>query len=97
MGCQVLLAVALVVGASLLLGHGISSAKRVRGQPGGLHTNGSPMLSPQQLSPEARALLQASIKAGNFADLRWPNFSDYSAHVQKFYDSLRRGASPGFK
>jgi L,D-transpeptidase YcbB len=79
--------VVLVVGASVLLGHGISSAKRVRGQSPTFAPIPAATLAPQQLSPEGQASLQAIIKAGNFTDLRWPNFSDYGAHVQKFYDS----------
>jgi murein L,D-transpeptidase YcbB/YkuD len=31
--------------------------------------------------------LRAIIQAGNLADLRWPDFSDYDKHVQKFYES----------
>ena len=42
---------------------------------------------PQQISPEGRAWLEATIQSGNLPDLRWPNFSDYRAHLQKFYDS----------
>jgi murein L,D-transpeptidase YcbB/YkuD len=42
---------------------------------------------PQQISPEGRAWLQATIQSGNLSDLRWPNFSDYSGHLKKFYDS----------
>jgi len=30
--------------------------------------------------------LHAAITSGNFADLRWPDFNDYSKHVQKFYE-----------
>jgi murein L,D-transpeptidase YcbB/YkuD len=30
--------------------------------------------------------LHTSISSGNFPDLRWPNFSDYSKHVQKLYE-----------
>src|SRR6202046_1352892 len=41
---------------------------------------------PQQLSEEGQASLRAIINAGNLQDLRWPNFSDYTAHVRKFYD-----------
>ena len=41
--------------------------------------------APQTLSAGGQASLAASIQSGNLADLRWPNFSDYSAHVQKFY------------
>src|SRR5262249_24513937 len=46
---------------------------------------------PQQLSPEGRATLQGMIKSGNLADLRWPNFSDYSKHLEYFYDSYGYG------
>ncbi len=92
---KALFAIVLAVGASLLLGHGISSARRVRGQsPASVQAPATaPALAPQQLSPEAQASLQAIIKSGNFPELRWPNFSDYTAHVQKFYDSYG-GALP---
>ena len=42
---------------------------------------------PQQLSAEGQASLRAIIQAGNLADLRWPDFSDYGKHMQKFYES----------
>ena len=42
---------------------------------------------PQQISPEGRAALQTIIQVGNLPDLRWPNFSDYTKHLQKFYNS----------
>ena len=38
-----------------------------------------------QLTPEGKALLQSIIDAGNFPDLRWPNFSDYRQLVNDFY------------
>ncbi len=38
-----------------------------------------------ELSPEGQAWLRATISAGRFPDLRWPDFSDYSKHVEKFY------------
>ncbi len=41
----------------------------------------------QQLSPQGQAALQAIIQAGKLPDLRWPEFSDYDKHLQKFYDS----------
>jgi len=44
---------------------------------------------PQQLSAEGQASLRAIIQAGNLADLRWPDFSDYGKHMQKFYESYR--------
>ena len=42
---------------------------------------------PQQISREGRAALQTIIQVGNLPDLRWPNFSDYTKHLQKFYNS----------
>jgi murein L,D-transpeptidase YcbB/YkuD len=38
-----------------------------------------------QLSSGGQAWLQNAIAAGNLPDLRWPNFSDYSNHLKKFY------------
>jgi murein L,D-transpeptidase YcbB/YkuD len=43
--------------------------------------------APQQLSAESQAWLRATIQPGNLADLRWPDFSDYSGLLQKFYES----------
>ena len=43
---------------------------------------------PQQLSPQGQASLLAVIQSGNLPELRWPNFTDYSAHAQKFYGSF---------
>ena len=40
----------------------------------------------QELSPEGQSWLRTAISAGNLGDLRWPDFSDYSKHVKKFYD-----------
>jgi murein L,D-transpeptidase YcbB/YkuD len=44
-------------------------------------------VAPQQLSAEGQGSLRAIILAGNLPDLRWPDFSDYDKHVQKFYES----------
>lgn len=41
----------------------------------------------QQLGAAGQASLRAIIQAGNLEDLRWPDFSDYEKHVQKFYES----------
>jgi murein L,D-transpeptidase YcbB/YkuD len=41
----------------------------------------------QELSSEGQASLNSAIGVGSLADLRWPDFSDYTKHVQKFYDS----------
>jgi L,D-transpeptidase YcbB len=38
-----------------------------------------------ELSAEGQATLQAAINSGTLPDLRWPDFSDYSKHVEKFY------------
>jgi murein L,D-transpeptidase YcbB/YkuD len=46
-----------------------------------------PVAPPQQLSPDGQASLRAIIQSGNLSDLRWPDFSDYDKHVQKFYES----------
>ena len=39
-----------------------------------------------ELSPEGQAWLRTAISTGNLPDLRWPDFSDYTKHVKKFYD-----------
>ena len=38
------------------------------------------------LSSEGQAWLRAAVRAGR-SDLRWPDFTDYSKHVAKFYES----------
>jgi L,D-transpeptidase YcbB len=78
-----LLALPLVT-IGLIWGHGIGSARRARTQS---ETSAKSAAPPQQLSPEGQASLRAIIQAGNLPDLRWPDFSDYGKHVQKFYDS----------
>ena len=40
----------------------------------------------QELSSDGQTWLRAAITSGNFADLGWPDFNDYSQHVQKFYE-----------
>ena len=37
------------------------------------------------LTSANQAWLRTAIGSGTFSDLRWPNFSDYTKHVQKFY------------
>lgn len=39
-----------------------------------------------ELSSDGQAWLRTAISGGNLPDLRWPRFSDYSKHVQKFYE-----------
>jgi len=42
--------------------------------------------SAAELSSEGQAWLRTAISAGNLSDLRWPDFSDYGEHLQKFYE-----------
>ena len=46
---------------------------------GSAHAQGAPSAAEQ-------TWLRTTITSGTLADLRWPNFSDYSKHLQKFYD-----------
>jgi len=39
-----------------------------------------------ELSPEGQAWLRTAISTGSLPDLRWPDFSDYNKHLQKFYE-----------
>lgn len=73
-----------VVSIALLCGAGIRLVARARAHSGTATASAVPT---QQLSPEGRAALQATISAGNIPELRWPNFSDYSKHLEDFYDS----------
>jgi murein L,D-transpeptidase YcbB/YkuD len=68
---------------ALVCGGAIGSARHIQSQS----NSASTATPPQQMSPEGRAWLQATIQSGNLSDLRWPNFSDYSGHLKKFYDS----------
>jgi L,D-transpeptidase YcbB len=69
---------------ALLWGHGIASARRAHTQS---ETSSKSAAPPQQLSAEGQASLHAILQAGNLPDLRWPDFSDYDRHLQKFYQS----------
>jgi len=69
---------------ALFFGPGIGSTRRVLTQS---ETSAKLASAPQLLSPEGQASLRAIIQAANLSDLRWPDFSDYDKHVQKFYDS----------
>lgn len=72
------------VSIALLCGAGIRLVARAHAHSGTATASAAPT---QQLSPEGRAALQATISAGNIPELRWPNFSDYSKHLEDFYDS----------
>jgi L,D-transpeptidase YcbB len=45
----------------------------------------SPAIGASPLSAEGQAWLHQAVDSGNSSDLRWPNFSDYSGHLKKFY------------
>jgi len=76
--------VLLSVAIALFWSPGIGSTRRTRKQPAS-STRLAPL--PQQLGAEGQASLRAMIQAGNLTYLRWPDFSDYVNHVQKFYES----------
>jgi len=79
-----LLLVLPLLALALLAGHSAGWAGRGRAHS---ESRAQSAASPQQLSPDAQASLRAIIQAGNIPDLRWPDFSDYEKHLQKFYDS----------
>ena len=74
--------------AALLCCQDAGSAKSARAQS---EASAKPAVPPQHLSPDGQASLRAIIQAGNLPELRWPDFSDYRGHVQKFYDSYGEG------
>ena len=65
-----------------LLGLAIPAA--MQSEPRGLAST-SPSAR-QEVSPEAHNWLNAAIDEGKLPQLRWPDFSDYSKHVTKFYE-----------
>jgi L,D-transpeptidase YcbB len=75
------LATLLIAIAALLCGPGIGSAGR---KP---ENSLKFAATRQELSADSQATLRTIVQAGNLADLRWPDFSDYDKHVQKFYES----------
>ena len=51
-----------------------------------LATSGIPSTGMPDLSSQSQVWLRAAINAGSFPDLRWPDFSDYSKHVERLYE-----------
>jgi murein L,D-transpeptidase YcbB/YkuD len=78
------LAVPLIAMVALWWSPGIGCTKQEGSQPESSAQSTAP---PQQPGAEGQASLRAIVQAGNLADLRWPDFSDYQKHVQKFYES----------
>lgn len=74
----------LLIALALLLVHGDSSAASAPRQSTSPAQSAAP---PQQISAATQAWLRTTIQSGNLADLRWPDFSDYSKLLQEFYDS----------
>jgi len=68
----------------LVWDHSSEAARRPRRQAEG---SASFIASPQQLSSDGQAYLRRIIKSGSLSELRWPDFSDYDQHLQKFYES----------
>jgi hypothetical protein len=75
---------ALAIGTILLLSDHRLQAER-RG-PSDAEVAGKPAAQPQALGADGQNALRAMIQSGNLAELRWPDFSDYVKHVQKFYE-----------
>src|SRR5215469_1552485 len=73
---------------ALLGASGCNSAKSAPVRPA---ISGPSSTETAQLSSAAQSWLNTTIIGGNLPDLRWPNFSDYSQHVKKFY-GLNRDA-----
>jgi len=68
---------------ALFCGSGCGSANSAETQLATSRTAGASAL---ELSTEGQAWLDAAISRGSFSDLRWPDFSDYSQYVKKFYE-----------
>jgi len=73
-----------LIAIALLYGHHIGLTANARPRPQAAANSAAP---PQQLTPEGQAALRAAIDSGNLAQLRWPDFSDYTKLVKEFYDS----------
>ena len=74
----------IVATIALLWSPGVGSTRRVGTQP---ENSANPAILPQQLSPDSQSALRAIVQAGSLSNLRWPDFSDYQKHVEKFYES----------
>ena len=83
---KVLLLLLPLVAIALFWAHATRSARRADASTQS-ETPAKSAARPQQLSPQGQAALQAIIQSGKLSDLRWPDFSDYDKHLQKFYDS----------
>jgi murein L,D-transpeptidase YcbB/YkuD len=83
---KVLLLLLPLVAIALFWAHATRSARHANASTQS-ETAAKSAAPPQPLSPQGQAALQAIIQTGKLPDLRWPDFSDYNKHLQKFYDS----------
>ncbi len=74
----------LLIALTLLLVRGDTSATAAPSQSPSPAQSAAP---PEQLTPDTQAWLRSTIQTGNLADLRWPDFSDYTKLLQEFYES----------
>jgi murein L,D-transpeptidase YcbB/YkuD len=65
-------------------GHGVGSPRQAHAQT---EVRENPVAPLQELSSEGQSALRSIIQSGSLSDLRWPDFTDYEKHVQKFYES----------
>jgi len=82
LGCGAWLLAPLVL-IALFCAPGCGPASSAEAQ---LASSSTTRASAPELSSEGQAWLVAAISHGSFADLRWPDFSDYRNHVKKFYE-----------
>jgi len=68
----------------LLWNYSVAAARGARQQA---ESSARPFALAQQLSSDGQASLRVIIQSANLSELRWPDFSDYGKHVQKFYAS----------
>jgi murein L,D-transpeptidase YcbB/YkuD len=73
-----------LVAIFLFWDHRTGAARRASRQT---ESSARPVALPQQLTSDGQASLRSIIQSGNLSELRWPDFSDYRKHLQKFYES----------
>jgi murein L,D-transpeptidase YcbB/YkuD len=73
-----------LVAIFLFWDHRTGAARRA---PRRTEISARPAALPQQLTSDGQASLRSIIQSGNLSELRWPDFSDYRKHMQKFYES----------
>jgi len=82
--------IAFWLGLYLALHLGVASCSRGTGSTNGAGAPLSGQAAPETPSASAQQELAAVLKSARHADLQWPDFSDYSKWVNKFYEQGRR-------